>query len=92
MRRGHRDPRQAGGVGDTRAGQRHRHPVEHRHPDKGLRRQAGVAHQDDVVVGDLAAKVGALVVGQRIAHRECAGIRGDDVVPVGVGGALEGQT
>ena len=35
---------------------------------------------------------GDLVVGQRVAHGERAGIGGDDVGPVRVGGACEGQT
>ena len=90
--RGHRHPRQSGRVRHAAAGQRHRHSVEHRHPDERLGVQTGVAHQHDVVVGDLAAQIGDLVVGQRVAHGERTGIGGDDVGPVRVGGAVEGQT
>ncbi|SKY28435.1 Uncharacterised protein [Mycobacteroides abscessus subsp. abscessus] len=86
MRRRDRHPGKTGRRNLCPAGNRHLHPIEHRHPDKRAVVVPGVPNEYDVVVGDLPAEIRALVVGNRVSHRERARIRGDDLVPVGVRG------
>ena len=84
VRRGHRHPGQPGQRYPMSAGNRHRHPEEHRHTDQ--RRPLGighVVHHDDVVIAHFRADVGQRLFVEGVDEREGPGICGRDGRPVG---------